>query len=192
VVNSNAVPSEFYSAPVSATGTIYFDHPRKLGNELIKGYRLRYVGGRVVDFEVDATTSEAGRAAVARMLKEVGMDAMGELAMGGNDQLIKVLEEEPFVSLEPSVKRALQRLIDENVGLAEKKAGTYHSANGYAHMVTLNIGETRAEAVGHEDFVTSAAGLQLLGWESEGAAPVVLRNGNTWTPEFERRLKELK
>jgi aminopeptidase len=156
---SHNLPSgEVFTAPEDPEGEVYFDVPMTLESRRVRGVRLVFEDGEVVDF-----SAETGEDALAEVLDtDEGARRLGELGIGMN--------------------RGVDRFTD-NVLFDEKMGGTVHLAVGRAYKNCLPEGETGNESAVHEDLITD---MTSEGTRMEFDGQVVQRNGLfRWEEGFE-------
>ncbi len=117
---------EIYTGPVedSANGWVKFSFPAMMRGQWIKGIRLGFRDGRVVE----ASADENERGLLALLDTDAGARALGEFAIGMNDRILRPTG---------------QLLFDEKI------AGTFHLAVGAGYPDT---GNTNRSAI-HWDLV---------------------------------------
>jgi aminopeptidase len=156
---SHNLPSgEVFTAPQNPEGRVYFDVPMTLESRRVRGVRLVFEDGEVVDF-----AAETGEDALAEVLDtDAGARRLGEFGIGMN--------------------RGVDRFTD-NILFDEKMGGTVHLAVGRAYKNCLPEGETGNESAVHEDLITD---MTTEGTRMEFDGDVVQRNGLfRWEDGFE-------
>ncbi|NHN48321.1 aminopeptidase [Halostella sp. JP-L12] len=156
--DSHNLPSgEVFTAPYDTEGTVYFDVPMTLQGSAVRGVRLTFEGGEVVDY-----AAEQGEAVVGDILDtDEGARRLGELGIGMN--------------------RGIDRVTD-NILFDEKMGDTVHLALGRAYDSNLPEGESGNDSAVHEDMITDVSEDSRLEVDGE----VVQRNGTfRWEDGFE-------
>ena len=123
----NMPSGEVFTGPIedSAEGVVAFDLPSSVGGVVVRGVRLRFEAGRVVE----ATADEGQDLLHARLDTDAGARFLGELGIGTNDRIVRPI---------------LNTLYDEKIG------GTVHLALGRGYPET---GGTNDSAI-HWDLIT--------------------------------------
>ena len=123
----NMPSGEVFTGPheASAEGVITFDLPSSVGGVVVRGVRLRFEAGRVVE----ASASEGEDLLLAQLDSDAGARYLGELGIGTNDRIGRPI---------------LNTLFDEKIG------GTVHLALGSSYPQT---GGTNVSAI-HWDLIT--------------------------------------
>ena len=155
--DSHNLPSgEVFTAPYDTEGTVYFDVAMTLQSASVRGVRLTFEGGEVVDY-----AAEQGEEVVGDILDtDEGARRLGELGIGMN--------------------RGIDRVTD-NILFDEKMGDTVHLALGRAYDSNLPEGESGNDSAVHEDMITDVSGDSRLEVDGE----VVQRNGTfRWEEGF--------
>jgi len=123
----NMPSGEVFTGPHegSAEGVVTFDLPSSVGGAVVRGVRLRFEAGRVV--EASATEGEAQL--LAKLDTDPGARFLGEIGIGTNARIVRPI---------------LNTLYDEKIG------GTVHLALGSSYPET---GGTNVSAI-HWDLIT--------------------------------------
>ena len=123
----NMPSGEVFTGPIedSAEGVISFDLPSSVGGVVVRGVRLRFEAGRVVE----ASADEGEDLLHARLDTDAGARYLGELGIGTNDRITRPI---------------LNTLYDEKIG------GTVHLALGRSYPES---GGTNLSAI-HWDLIT--------------------------------------
>lgn len=123
----NMPSGEVFTGPLedSAEGVVTFDLPSSVGGVVVRGVRLRFAAGRVVE----ASAEEGDDLLQAQLATDAGARYLGELGIGTNARI-----ERPI----------LNTLYDEKIG------GTVHLALGRSYPET---GGTNESAI-HWDLIT--------------------------------------
>ena len=156
--DSHNLPSgEVFTAPYDTEGTVYFDVSMTLQSASVRGVRLTFENGEVVDY-----SAEQGEEVVGDILDtDEGARRLGELGIGMN--------------------RGIDRVTD-NILFDEKMGDTVHLALGRAYDSNLPEGESGNDSAVHEDMITDVSGDSRLEVDGE----VVQRNGTfRWEDGFE-------
>ena len=156
--DSHNLPSgEVFTAPYDTEGTVYFDVSMTLQSASVRGVRLTFEDGKVVDY-----SAEQGEEVVGDILDtDEGARRLGELGIGMN--------------------RGIDRVTD-TILFDEKMGDTVHLALGRAYDSNLPEGESGNDSAVHEDMITDVSGDSRLEVDGE----VVQRNGTfRWEDGFE-------
>ncbi|MBW6454882.1 MAG: aminopeptidase [Trueperaceae bacterium] len=123
----NMPSGEVFTGPVedSAEGVVAFDLPSSVGGVVVRGVRLRFEAGRVVE----ASADEGEDLLLARLDTDPGARYLGEIGIGTNDRITRPI---------------LNTLYDEKIG------GTVHLALGRSYPES---GGTNHSAI-HWDLIT--------------------------------------
>jgi aminopeptidase len=123
----NMPSGEVFTGPheASAEGVVSFDLPSSVGGVVVRGVRLRFEAGRVVE----ASASEGEDMLLAQLDADAGARYLGELGIGTNARITRPI---------------LNTLFDEKIG------GTVHLALGSSYPAT---GGTNVSAI-HWDLIT--------------------------------------
>ena len=123
----NMPSGEVFTGPIedSAEGVVTFDLPSSVGGVVVRGVRLRFEAGRVVE----ASADEGEDLLQARLDTDPGARYLGELGIGTNDRITRPI---------------LNTLYDEKIG------GTVHLALGRSYPES---GGTNHSAI-HWDLIT--------------------------------------
>ena len=123
----NMPSGEVFTGPIedSAEGVISFDLPSSVGGVVVRGVRLRFEAGRVVE----ASADEGDDLLQARLDTDPGARYLGEIGIGTNDRITRPI---------------LNTLYDEKIG------GTVHLALGRSYPES---GGTNHSAI-HWDLIT--------------------------------------
>ena len=123
----NMPSGEVFTGPLeeSAEGFVTFDLPSSVGGVVVRGVRLRFAGGRVVE----ASADEGEDLLHAQLDTDAGARYLGELGIGTNQRIQRAI---------------LNTLFDEKIG------GTVHLALGRSYPET---GGTNESAI-HWDLIT--------------------------------------
>ena len=147
--DSHNLPSgEVFTAPCDTEGEVFFDVPMTINSARVRGVRLTFEDGEVVDF-----SAEQGAEEIASVLEtDDGARRLGELGIGMN--------------------RGIDRVTD-NVLFDEKMGDTVHLALGRAYDMNLPAGESGNQSAVHVDMITDVSESSRLEVDGE----VVQRNG---------------
>ncbi len=123
----NMPSGEVFTGPIedSAEGVISFDLPSSVGGVVVRGVRLRFAAGRVVE----ASADEGEDLLQARLDTDAGARYLGEIGIGTNERITRPI---------------LNTLFDEKIG------GTVHLALGRSYPES---GGTNHSAI-HWDLIT--------------------------------------
>ena len=123
----NMPSGEVFTGPheASAEGVVSFDLPSSVGGVVVRGVRLRFEAGRVVE----ASAAEGEDMLLAQLDADAGARYLGELGIGTNYRIARPI---------------LNTLYDEKIG------GTVHLALGSSYAAT---GGTNVSAI-HWDLIT--------------------------------------
>jgi aminopeptidase len=147
--DSHNLPSgEVFTAPYDTEGEVSFDVPLTLEGQRVRGVRLRFEGGEVVDWSAD----QGADALEAVLTTDEGARRLGELGIGMN--------------------RGIDRFTD-SVLFDEKMGDTVHLALGRAYDSCLPEGEAGNDSAVHVDLITDVSEESSLTVDGE----VVQRNG---------------
>lgn len=121
----NFPDGEVFTSPdaSSVTGEIYIDLPVTYGGNDIQGVRLRFDGGRIVDYR-----AEVGHEHLAMIIEtDEGSHRLGEVALGMNPGLDRVLKHPLFVekvggTLHIAIGASYEECFVEDPGSAEGRA----------------------------------------------------------------------
>ncbi|QRV16621.1 aminopeptidase [Haloterrigena salifodinae] len=147
--DSHNLPSgEVFTAPYATEGEVTFDVPMTLRGESVRGVRLAFEDGAVVDYD-----AEQGANVIGEILEtDDGARRLGELGIGMN--------------------RGIDRYTD-NILFDEKMGDTIHLALGRAYDANLPEGESGNDSAVHVDLITDMSEDSRLEIDGE----VVQRNG---------------
>ena len=155
--DSHNLPSgEVFTAPADAEGTVVFDVPMTVDATRLRGVRLTFEDGEVVDY-----TAAQGEETLQEVLEtDAGAKRLGELGVGMN--------------------RGIDRVTD-NILFDEKMGETVHLAVGRAYDACLPDGETGNQSAVHTDLITDMSDASTLSVDGE----VVQQNGTfRWEDGF--------
>ncbi|RQG90698.1 aminopeptidase [Natrarchaeobius chitinivorans] len=157
--DSHNLPSgEVFTAPSATDGEVTFDVPMTVRGEAVRGVRLEFDDGDVVDYD-----AERGADVIGDVLEtDDGARRLGELGIGMN--------------------HGIDRYTD-NILFDEKMAETVHLALGRAYDACLPDGQSGNESAVHVDLITDVGEDSRLEIDGE----VVQRDGRfRWEDEFDK------
>jgi aminopeptidase len=147
--DSHNLPSgEVFTAPYDTEGEVFFDVPMTINSRRLRGVRLVFEDGEVVDYAAGQGAEEIG----SILETDEGARRLGELGVGMN--------------------RGIDRVTD-NILFDEKMGDTVHLALGRAYDANLPDGETGTESAVHVDLITDVAEAARMEVDGE----VLQRNG---------------
>jgi aminopeptidase len=157
--DSHNLPSgEVFTAPADVAGQVVFDVPMTIRGKRLRGARLTFKDGVVVDWEA----AEGEDVLTTIIETDEGSRRLGELGIGMN--------------------RGIDRITDQ-ILFDEKMGGTIHMALGRAYDANLPEGETGNDSAVHVDMITDMRG---EGTRLEVDGEVVQRDGVfRWEEAFE-------
>jgi aminopeptidase len=131
--DSHNLPSgEVFTAPYDTSGEVFFDVPMTINARRVRGVRLVFEEGEVVDF-----AAEQGEDVVEGVLDtDAGARRLGELGIGMN--------------------RGIDRFTD-NILFDEKMGDTVHLALGRAYDANLPDDESGNDSAVHVDMITDVS-----------------------------------
>ncbi|WIV68331.1 aminopeptidase [Natrialbaceae archaeon AArc-T1-2] len=147
--DSHNLPSgEVFTAPAETEGEVVFDVPMTIRGESVRGVRLEFADGEVVDYG-----ASEGEDVIGDVLEtDDGARRLGELGIGMN--------------------RDIDRYTD-NILFDEKMGDTVHLALGRAYDACLPEGESGTASAVHVDLITDVSEDSRLEVDGE----VIQRNG---------------
>ncbi|MDR9430630.1 MAG: aminopeptidase [Natronomonas sp.] len=150
--DSHNLPSgEVFTAPYDTGGEVFFDVPMTINGRRVRGVRLVFEDGEVVEFD-----AEQGQDAIEAVLDtDPGARRLGELGIGMN--------------------RSIDRFTD-NILFDEKMGDTVHLALGRAYDSNLPAGESGNESAVHVDLISDLSEASRLEIDGE----TIQRNGTFW------------
>jgi len=156
---SNLPTEEVFTAPdpLRADGVVSATKPLDVSGTVVKGLRVRFEAGRVVDIE-----AEAGADALrARCAKDDGASRLGELALVDREGRIG-----------KSGITYFNTLLDENAASHLALGGAYATSVGEADRERIN------KSMIHVDFMIGSDDVAVTGLRADGAEVPVLRGGS--------------
>ena len=156
---SNLPTEEVFTAPdpLRADGVVSATKPLDVSGTVVKGLRVRFEAGRVVDIE-----AEAGADALrARCAKDDGASRLGELALVDREGRIG-----------KSGITYFNTLLDENAASHLALGGAYATSVGEADRERIN------KSMIHVDFMIGSDDVGVTGLRADGAEVPVLRGGS--------------
>ncbi|WP_254839531.1 aminopeptidase [Natronomonas marina] len=147
--DSHNLPSgEVFTAPYDTAGEVFFDVPMTINSKRVRGVRLVFEDGEVVEF-----AAEQGEDEIESVLEtDDGARRLGELGIGMN--------------------RGIDRFTD-NILFDEKMGDTVHLALGRAYDSNLPDGEEGNHSAVHVDMITDVSEASRIEVDGE----VVQRDG---------------
>jgi aminopeptidase len=157
---SNLPTEEVFTAPdpLRADGVVSATKPLDVSGVLVRGLRVRFEAGRVVEIEADSG-AEALR---ARCAKDEGASRLGELALVDREGRIG-----------KSGITYFSTLLDENAASHLALGGAYATSVGDEDRERIN------KSAIHIDFMIGADDVAVTGLHADGTEVPVLRGG-TW------------
>ena len=156
---SNLPTEEVFTAPdpLRADGVVSATKPLDVSGTVVKGLRVRFEAGSVVDIE-----AEAGADALrARCAKDDGASRLGELALVDREGRIG-----------KSGITYFNTLLDENAASHLALGGAYATSVGEADRERIN------KSMIHVDFMIGSDDVAVTGLRADGAEVPVLRGGS--------------
>jgi len=156
---SNLPTEEVFTAPdpLRADGVVSATKPLDVSGTVVKGLRVRFEAGRVVDIE-----AEAGADALrARCAKDDGASRLGELALVDREGRIG-----------KSGITYFNTLLDENAASHLALGGAYATSVGEADRERIN------KSMIHVDFMIGSDDVAVTGLRADGAEVPVLCGGS--------------